>query len=482
VAASFIGPALAATGTGGGQEAPGPGQLITVRVTVGQATADVNGIATTLVQPPVLVGERVLVPFRFVGEALGATVVWDPETRQITAKSGQTTLVMTLDQTTASVDGLPVAVDVPPQLVNGFTMIPLRFFATAFGWTTEWDGSTLTATITGGPAEPGPGSAPVPAIVAGDPARKGTLNTLQPVAWYTFQATKGQNCYITTSELSPGCDTVLTVYDSLWKPLATNDDALKGRTFSRLWWSAPEAGPYFVKVSAARERYGSYSLALATTHPANSATVLKGDGVDLPGTLDSAWASRWYRLDVKAGGVYELKVSCLYETEAGLAAYRDDLSLVGYAQPFSYPGEIGSRVTLVAEDTGVYRFEVYLTRGSTGSYKLMVSDQGVATPVTAGGPLVSGSLAGQQFRWYRLDVEKGKTYTITTFGLSEPFAASLHLFAPGFSLLDYQYGNPGAELTFTAEETAPHYFYVRALSPGNGGSYGVRVVEGGVGG
>jgi len=50
-------------------------------------------------------------------------------------------------------------------------------------------------------------------------------------------------------------------------------------------------------------------------------------------------------------------VSCLYETEAGLAIYRDDL-LVGYAQPFNYPGEIGSRVTLVAEDTGVYRFEV----------------------------------------------------------------------------------------------------------------------------
>jgi len=61
--------------------------------------------------------------------------------------------------------------------------------------------------------------------------------------------------------------------------------------------------------------------------------------------------------DAKAGGVYELKVSCLYETEAGLAIYRDDL-LVGYAQPFNYPGEIGSRVTLVAEDTGVYRFEV----------------------------------------------------------------------------------------------------------------------------
>jgi len=97
--------------------------------------------------------------------------------------------------------------------------------------------------------------------------------------------------------------------------------------------------------------------------------------------------------------------------------------------------------------------------------------------------VVSGSLTGQQFRWYRLDVEKGKTYTITTFGLSEPFAASLHLFDPRFTLLDYQYGNPAATLTFPAEETAPHYFYVRALSAGSGGSYGVRVtVEGGVGG
>jgi hypothetical protein len=96
--------------------------------------------------------------------------------------------------------------------------------------------------------------------------------------------------------------------------------------------------------------------------------------------------------------------------------------------------------------------------------------------------VVSGTLSGQQFRWYRLHVEKGKTYRITTFGLSEPFAARFHLFDPRFTLLDYQYGNPGAKLTFTAEETTPHYFYVRALNPGSGGSYGVRVrVEGGVG-
>jgi len=50
--------------------------------------------------------------------------------------------------------------------------------------------------------------------------------------------------------------------------------------------------------------------------------------------------------------------------------------------------------------------------------------------------VVSGSVAGQQFRWYRLDAEKGKIYTLTTFGLPEPFAASLHLFDPRFSLLD----------------------------------------------
>lgn len=55
---------------------------------VGRREARVNGALRTLDSPPVLVGGRVLVPLRFVGEALGAEVAWDPATRTASVRTG----------------------------------------------------------------------------------------------------------------------------------------------------------------------------------------------------------------------------------------------------------------------------------------------------------------------------------------------------------------------------------------------------------
>ena len=49
----------------------------TISLQPGIRSAAINGKLTRLDQPPVLDGGRVLVPLRFVSEALGATVSWD---------------------------------------------------------------------------------------------------------------------------------------------------------------------------------------------------------------------------------------------------------------------------------------------------------------------------------------------------------------------------------------------------------------------
>lgn len=41
-------------------------------------------------------------------------------------------------------------VNVPTQVVNGRTMVPLRFLANAFGWELAWDNVTRTVTVTVG--------------------------------------------------------------------------------------------------------------------------------------------------------------------------------------------------------------------------------------------------------------------------------------------------------------------------------------------
>jgi hypothetical protein len=96
------------------------GQNITVVVN-GQPVEFAN-------QPPIMLNDRVLVPLRGVFEDLGARVEWDPETQTVTAFHGDTRIKLTIGQNTAAVDGDPVQLDVPAQVIQGSTMVPLRLF------------------------------------------------------------------------------------------------------------------------------------------------------------------------------------------------------------------------------------------------------------------------------------------------------------------------------------------------------------------
>ena len=48
------------------------------------------------------------------------------------------------------VSGTAVEMDVPAQMINDRTMIPLRFVVQAAGATVEWDGNTHTAMVSTG--------------------------------------------------------------------------------------------------------------------------------------------------------------------------------------------------------------------------------------------------------------------------------------------------------------------------------------------
>ncbi|HWD40458.1 MAG TPA: copper amine oxidase N-terminal domain-containing protein [Fimbriimonas sp.] len=113
-------------------------------------------------QGPMMSGDRVLVPLRGVLERLGAHVDWDPSTQTVTARKQHTRVKLSIGQTTASVDGDPVNLDVPAQVVNGSTMVPLRFVGEALGSTVHWDASTNTVDIKGGYSLPPHGEEEAP--------------------------------------------------------------------------------------------------------------------------------------------------------------------------------------------------------------------------------------------------------------------------------------------------------------------------------
>ncbi|MBS3986048.1 MAG: hypothetical protein KGZ66_10675 [Selenomonadales bacterium] len=90
--------------------------------------------------PPVIEQGRALVPMRAIFEALGATVHWDEATRTVTAYRRESAIVLVIGSRTAWVNGPSRTLDVAPGIVNGRTLVPLRFVAEALGAEVTWDG------------------------------------------------------------------------------------------------------------------------------------------------------------------------------------------------------------------------------------------------------------------------------------------------------------------------------------------------------
>ena len=98
--------------------------------------------------PPANVNGRVLVPLRGVFEALGAQVDYQASTRTVLAAKGNTNLRLQIGSATAFVNGSPVLLDVPAQVVLGRTLVPLRFVSEAMGAQVAWNPGTQTVSIT----------------------------------------------------------------------------------------------------------------------------------------------------------------------------------------------------------------------------------------------------------------------------------------------------------------------------------------------
>jgi len=102
----------------------------------------INGTRLTLDVPPTMINNRMLVPIRQIGEALGAEFAWDPTTRTATMTLGETTVIMEIDNSEARViiDGVETThtLDSPPVLQGGRTLVPLRFIGEIFGADVDW--------------------------------------------------------------------------------------------------------------------------------------------------------------------------------------------------------------------------------------------------------------------------------------------------------------------------------------------------------
>jgi hypothetical protein len=90
-------------------------------------------------QDPVLVDGNTLVQFRTIFEKLGYSVKWDETTQRIAAQRNGNEINMVIGGVTASANKISYILNESPQIIDGTTLVPLRFIAEASGAVVTWD-------------------------------------------------------------------------------------------------------------------------------------------------------------------------------------------------------------------------------------------------------------------------------------------------------------------------------------------------------
>jgi len=96
---------------------------------------------------PVIIDNRTMVPMRVIFEELGAEIQWNGATRTITATRDDLVVRTTIGERGIMVNGNRIMMDVAPVIIDGRTLVPVRFVAEAFGTDVDWDGNTQTVFI-----------------------------------------------------------------------------------------------------------------------------------------------------------------------------------------------------------------------------------------------------------------------------------------------------------------------------------------------
>lgn len=108
---------------------------------------EINGSLVASDVAPLIKNEYTLVPARAVFEALGGKVGWDAQNYIVTVSYDDTQVVLTIDSNIAQVNGENKTMQVPAEIIDDRTMIPVRFVGESLGFEIGWDDATRTVSV-----------------------------------------------------------------------------------------------------------------------------------------------------------------------------------------------------------------------------------------------------------------------------------------------------------------------------------------------
>lgn len=119
-----------------------------------EVTVLLNGEKLEFDVPPQIIDDRTLVPLRAIFEAFGASVEWIEADQMILASYDSKLLSMVIGQqefvltNAATGEKAVIQLDVPAQIVNDRTLVPLRAIAESLSAEVNWNEADQTVSIT----------------------------------------------------------------------------------------------------------------------------------------------------------------------------------------------------------------------------------------------------------------------------------------------------------------------------------------------
>lgn len=117
-------------------------------LTIGQKDAAIDGKTVSNDVAPKIVNDRTMLPIRFIAEALGAKVDWIEESQTVKITSDGIEISLVIGEDFATVNGEKIDLDSPSFIENDRTYLPIRFVSEKLGADVKWDDATQTVNIT----------------------------------------------------------------------------------------------------------------------------------------------------------------------------------------------------------------------------------------------------------------------------------------------------------------------------------------------
>lgn len=125
--------------------------ILSINVLVFADSGDIkillNGSVLETSAQPIIENGTSLVPMRSIFEALGMGISWDELTETITGTGKDVTIKLTIGSNIAYLNDVEKKLSAPAKIIDGSTMVPLKFISESVGYDVSWDGTKRRVSI-----------------------------------------------------------------------------------------------------------------------------------------------------------------------------------------------------------------------------------------------------------------------------------------------------------------------------------------------